>query len=194
MFKSNSKSNYEKNTFSKNKSYDKYNLFSSGDKKQQPLIFKSLKTDFPELSNNPKQETRETETEVEILAIKFNEIVKTENKPEDNDESKNRIPQGYVSYSLGKQNKIDIEYGPNTEPLKNVNDPEEELSATEIMNIAIDIIVENMERYKIHFIERNGEDEYNRIYNYNNKDINYSEYTEEENEEYYISDNEDMYD
>lgn len=177
---------YEKNTFSKNK----YNVFSSGDKKKAPLIFKSLKSDFPELSSSIKRQEIDAP---DSLPIKFNEIVKIEHTQED-DTNKNNIPDGYVCFSLGKHNKIDIEYGPNTEPLKNINDPDEdhELSPAEIMNTAIDIMIENMERYKMDFIERNGEDEYNRIYNYN-KDTN-MDGNEEEDEDYYNSENEDGYD
>ena len=156
---------FKSNYTSKSYNINKYNLFTT---EKKTLNYNPLKSDFPELSiETPLKSKHEIES-----TIKFNEIVKKENNI--NGENINNIPQGYVSYSLGKYNKIEIKYGPNTKPLisDSLEKKEEELSPTEIMNNIIDSISKNMEYYKQQFIERNGEDEYYRIYNYQNTDIN----------------------
>lgn len=195
------KSNYttkKNNTKLNDKNVNNYNSFISENKSKIPIKFNPLKSDFPELSVTHKSveapRTKEFEIDAkntDINHINFIDIVKKETKLDE--ENKNNIPQGWVSYSLGKHNKVEIEYGSNTEPLPNINETEEEeeFPPSEIMNNAINIIVNNMERHKIDFIERNGEDEYYRIYNYQNtdpdiEDIEVDEYlSDDEYDDYY---------
>jgi hypothetical protein len=173
------KREYNKKPDHKEKSgNDKYNSFSSQETKK-PVFF-SVENDFPELGKKVDSKKEEV---IKLDNKKFSDIIKKDIEIEEKSKEKKIIlEEGWVSYTRENGNQIRIDYGPNTKPKIETSKVEGFPLPTpqETILKAIEIILENREKFKANFLELQGEHEYERIYG---KDVHYDEEEEEVEEE-----------
>ena len=185
------KREYKKPEYKSQSSSEK-NQFSFNESKK--IVF-SLQNDFPELGSNTNNK-KNTNIVTTGENKKFSDIINPLLKEVDveKEEEKIILEEGSVCYMREKNNKIRIEYGPNTNIHKEIPKKKEVIVTTEeIMHNIIDVILKNREKYKEEFIELQGEYEYERIYGKEKPKEEEQEEEETEEEYYYYGEN-DVYD
>ena len=142
--------------------------------------FQLVLNEFPQLQRQQEQEQqKQTQTQTT-----FSDILKKETEQEET--KKVSLEPGWVRYTLGPHNIVEIEYNKDEYNRNNKYDSDEyneyEEQQDYLNSRAIAQIIINMDRYKNDFIELHGQDEYDRVYQNYRLEREAEEYEEEEDE------------